>query len=80
MLEDMVSAAEAREPDFNEEVSEEAENYGPLKKLEVSIGDLPEEKVKVILRYSSPDHAVKAHRAMNGRYFGGQPIKATLIP
>ena len=60
-------------------MSDEAANYGTLKSIEVKIGDPPEEKVKVILRYGDPMHAAKAHRAMDGRYFGGQPIRATLV-
>lgn len=80
LLEDMVTAAEAREADFRDEVEEEAGNYGQLQRVDVVVGAPPEEAVKVTLVYKNAAEAAKAFRAMNGRYFGGKPIRASLLP
>lgn len=93
-LENLVqSVDEVFEEDFQEDIAEEAALYGPLKKLRVTTGATDITKmsredylklkekdasVAVFLLFQEAAGAQKAHKAMNGRHFAGQTIKATL--
>eukprot|EP01038_Epipyxis_sp_PR26KG_P014841 gene14841-19947_t len=79
MLENMVEFHEASDPDLKDEINEEASNYGGVEKIDI-IADKVTQTVKVLLKYSLPSEAAKAVKAMNGRSFGSQKIKAKLIP
>jgi glutamate formiminotransferase len=72
----MVTYEDTLDPDLNEEVSEEARNYGTLEKVDITVDDNRE--ATVVLLYAEPSHAAKALKAMNGRAFGGKKIKAVL--
>lgn len=77
ILDDMVPVAEASDPGLKGEVEEEASNYGPLKDIKIEVIDNKFVRIKLV--YMDPPSAVKAHKAMNGRYFGGNVVKATII-
>jgi multidrug efflux pump subunit AcrA (membrane-fusion protein) len=78
VLEDMVTYEDTLDPDLNEEISEEARNYGTLEKVDINVDSKRE--ATVVLLYAEPEHAAKALKAMNGRAFGGKKIKAVLAP
>ena len=77
VLDDMVPVAEAADPGLKGEVEEEASNYGVLKDIKIEVID--NKFVRIKLMYEDPPAAVKAHKAMNGRYFGGNVVKAIII-
>ena len=76
ILYDMVPLEEASDPGLKDEIEEEAATHGPLK--DISIAVINNEFVKVTLIYYEPSSALKAFKAMNGRYFGGKVIKASM--
>lgn len=92
ILEDVSTVEDAKEPDFQEEIADEASLYGELNeavKIEIKdrtngskerTEDEQQQFVLVTLRYKKPESAAKAFRAMNNRYFAGKSIKATLAP
>lgn len=77
LLENMVSKDDLNDPDLSGEIEEEATNYGRLKTA-VEIEE-KEDGIFVTLSYDLPQDAAKAFKVMNGRNFGGQTIKASLI-
>lgn len=76
VLEDMVTYEDTLDAGLEEEISEEARNYGTLDKVEINVAD--DKEVTVVLHYAEPAHAAKALKALNGRAFGGKKIKAVL--
>jgi hypothetical protein len=76
VLDNMVPLAEASDPDLKGEVQEEAATHGPLRDILIEVVD--NKFVRIKLFYLSPQSALKAYNAMNGRYFGGVAITASL--
>jgi hypothetical protein len=77
LLDNMVSFDEATDPELKGEIAEEARNYGELKDIEIIVA--PSSKtVRVVLEYTNPAAAEKAHKVMDKRFFGGRTISATL--
>lgn len=76
VLDNMVPVAEASDPGLKDEVEEEAATYGPLKNISIDV--IGNSFVRIKLVYVEPHSAMKAYKAMNGRYFGGSAIKASL--
>lgn len=75
VLDNMVPVAEASDPDLKGEIEEEAATHGPLKDISIEVVD--NSFVRIKLFYLDPPSAMKAYKAMNGRYFGGAVIKAS---
>jgi len=74
----MVTEEDAKDPELKDEVAEEAANYGVLRGAP-EIVVLPQ-GVKVYLTYTSVEGAAQAVKALNGRYFAGNTVKASLVP
>ena len=77
LLENMVSVEEASDPELKDEVADEAANYGQLvglPQIEVSSAG-----VRIFVKYANADCAAKAFAALNGRYFGGKTVRASLV-
>jgi hypothetical protein len=79
LLEKMVTLEDTKDPGLEEEIAEEARNYGALKEVLLDIDEVRGE-VEVRLLYADPSSASKAYRAMNGRAFAGNKITAVLAP
>lgn len=93
-LSNMVSAAEAREDaTLAEEIEEEARTFGELKdpihihildqELRQGAGEQltvaqEDDAVRVVLVYKEAKDALRAFKAMNGRFFGGKTVRAVL--
>jgi hypothetical protein len=81
ILKDMVTLEDAEDPDLKDEISEEANNYGKLDNvvIEVKTNEVTgKQEVIVELKYTNPTDSHKAHKALNGRAFGGKKINAVL--
>jgi hypothetical protein len=76
VLDDMVPLAEAADPGLKEEIEEETVNFGTLDDVSIEVVD--NSFVRIKLFYARPEDAQKAYKALNGRYFGGKPVRATL--
>jgi hypothetical protein len=79
LLEKMVTLEDTKDSGLEEEIAEEARNYGALKEVLLDIDGVRGE-VEVRLLYADPSSASKAYRAMNGRAFAGNKITAVLAP
>jgi hypothetical protein len=77
VLDDMVPLAEASDPGLKGEIEEEASTYGALKDIGIQVID--NKFVRIKLSYVDASSAMKAYKAMNGRYFGGVVVKASLM-
>lgn len=78
ILENMVSVEEAEDPDFKEEVEDEAVKFGELSTSVEIVIDSSSKTVKVLLRYKNSRNARRSFKAMNGRTFGTNTVKALL--
>lgn len=76
VLDNMVPLHEASDPTLKAEIEEEAAVYGPLKYISIEV--VRSEFVRVKLVYLGTASALNAYRAMDGRYFGGKLLKASL--
>lgn len=76
VLDDMVPLAEASDPGLKQEIEEETANFGTLE--DISIEVVNNSFVRIKLFYARPEDALKAYKALNGRYFGGKPVRASL--
>lgn len=76
VLEDMISIEEVNDPDLKDEISEEVEKFGKLTKIDIKVAD---GKPKIELVFQTSNDASNAFKAMNGRNFGGNIIRASLI-
>eukprot|EP01041_Mallomonas_annulata_P002994 gene2994-5870_t len=76
VLENMVSVEEAKDPDLKDEIAEECSTHGPLTGVEIVV--MGNTSVQITVRYVSASDAVKAFSALNGRFFAGRKVKATL--
>mmetsp|Transcript_27726 Transcript_27726/g.27952 ORF Transcript_27726/g.27952 Transcript_27726/m.27952 type:complete len:259 (+) Transcript_27726:1036-1812(+) len=79
ILENMVSVEEAADPELKDEVAEECSSHGPLADDGVDIKVI-DGAVKITVRYISADDTKKAYVALNGRFFAGRKVVATLAP
>jgi hypothetical protein len=77
LLDDMVPLAEASDPGLKGEIEEEASTHGALKDIGIQVID--NKFVRIKLHYVDASSAMKAYKAMNGRYFGGNVVKASLM-
>jgi len=83
ILKDMVTLEDAEDPDLKDEIADEAKTYGQLENvvIEVKTNEFSgENEVIVELTYGNPTDSHKAHKALNGRAFGGKKINAVLAP
>ena len=80
VLENMVSIEDLNDPELKDEISQEAMNYGNLKKVDFVIESnaMMGSFVKVLLDFDLKEEAEKCYRAMNGRFFAGKAVKASL--
>lgn len=76
ILDDMVPVHEASDPELKGEIEEEAVTYGPLKDISIEVVD--NKFVRIKLFFADAASAQKAFNALNGRYFGGNLVKASL--
>lgn len=79
VLENMVAESEASDPDLKDEIAEECSRHGPLEKEGVEI-KVENGIVMITVTYVSEDHAKAAFMALNGRFFAGRKVKASLKP
>ena len=79
ILENMVSAQEAEEPDLKDEIAEEVSKYGKLASIDISV-EKDSKDATIVLKYTSPSDAARAHQALQGRAFANKKIIATLAP
>nr|XP_057933353.1 splicing factor 45 isoform X2 [Doryrhamphus excisus] len=77
LLRNMVGRGEVDE-DLEGETKEECEKYGKVIKCVIfEIADVPDdEAVRIFLEFERVESAIKAVVDLNGRYFGGQVVKA----
>ena len=76
ILENLVSFDDASDPSLKGEIASEAEKYGRLNNIEIVVDS--KKNVKIILIYFLSEDALKSYNAMNGRFFGGRTVSATL--
>jgi RNA recognition motif. (a.k.a. RRM, RBD, or RNP domain) len=76
LLEDMITLDDAKDPDLKDEILEEVSNYGDVEDVQISIKTTA---ANVIVKYKATDDANKACQALNGRYFAGRKVRATLV-
>jgi poly(U)-binding-splicing factor PUF60 len=76
LLENMVSVDEINDPELKEEITAEAGKYGTVEKLTIGLNDAG--VVTVSLLFKDGESAQNAHKAMDGRFFGGKQIKSRL--
>lgn len=72
---------EELDDDFELEVREECENYGPVKSVVVHTSDSSAEPsdpsaVQIYILYVSVADAIKARSALDQRWFGGKVVQA----
>lgn len=79
ILENMVSAQEAEEPDLKDEIAEEVSKYGKLASIDITV-EKDSKDATIVLKYTSPSDAARAHQALQGRAFANKKIIATLAP
>ena len=76
-LKNMIAAAEV-DSEFEGEVREEMDGFGPVEKVFVYVDPLPaneEESVRVFVRFASTESASKARKALDQRWFGGRVVR-----
>lgn len=79
LLENMISIEAALEdPTLKDEIAEEAATHGKLNNVELLI-DTERKEVKVKLYYQDAIGASTAAKALNGKRFDGNTIKAVLV-
>ena len=76
ILENLVTFEDASDPTLKGEIAAEAEKQGKLENIEIVIDK--KKNVKIILTYFDAQDAVKSYNVMNGRFFGGKTVTATL--
>jgi uncharacterized protein YvpB len=76
ILENLVTYEDASDPTLKGEIAAEAEKQGKLEDIEIVIDQ--KRNVKIILTYFDAKDAVKSFNVMNGRFFGGKTVIATL--
>ena len=76
ILENLVTYEDASDPTLKGEIAAEAEKQGQLENIEIVIDK--KKNVKIILTYFEAEDAVKSFNVMNGRFFGGKTVIATL--
>ena len=76
ILENLVTYEDASDPTLKGEIAAEAEKQGKLEDIEIVIDQ--KRNVKIILTYFDAKDAVKSFDVMNGRFFGGKTVIATL--
>ena len=79
ILQNMVSAQEAEDPDLKDEVAEEVSKYGKLTTIDITV-EKGSAEATIVLKYASPSEAARAHAALQGRAFANKKIIATLAP
>lgn len=82
VLRNMLSADEI-DGEVEAEVTEECENYGTVRKVVIyqerqSAAEDAEVVVKIFVEFSMPQDVQTAISALNGRYFGGRIVSATI--
>jgi hypothetical protein len=76
VLDNMVPVAEASDPGLKDEIEEEVAQFGTVQKIDIEVVNNSFVRIKIL--YSKHVEAKRAYSALNGRYFGGNSIKATL--
>jgi hypothetical protein len=79
ILQNMVSAKEAEDPDLKDEIAEEVSKYGKLASIDITV-EIDSKDATIVLKYESPSDAACAHQALQGRAFANKKIIATLAP
>ncbi|XP_065177305.1 splicing factor 45-like [Sycon ciliatum] len=78
LLRNMVGPGEV-DDDLQPEVSEECSKYGQVHKCliyEIPNAPNPEEAVRIFIKFTRVDSAIKAVMDLNGRFFGGRTVNA----
>lgn len=78
ILENLVSFQDSNDPSLKGEIAMEAEKQGKLRDIAIVVDQ--KKQVKIILTYFEPQDAEKSFNVMNGRFFGGKTVTATLGP
>ena len=76
ILENLVSFQDSSDPTLKGEIAIEAEKQGKLRDIAIVVDQ--KKQVKIILTYFEPHAAEKSFNVMNGRFFGGKTVIATL--
>ena len=76
ILENLVTYEDASDPMLKGEIAAEAEKQGKLENIEIVIDK--KKNVKIVLTYFEAQDAIKSYNVMNGRFFGGKTVIATL--
>ena len=77
VLTNVVSLAEACDPELETEIREETTKYGSVERIKIYpvVGD---QQVRIFVLYYEKSSAQRAHARLHGRYFGGQMIAARM--
>lgn len=78
-LDNMVTVEDTKDPGLEEEIGDEARNYGKLGDIVIEVNEV-ENAATITLSYEDEESALKSYRGLNGRLFAGRKIKATLLP
>ena len=73
----MITMEDLQDPGLKEEITEEASRYGSI--VSVSINIVDTQQPHIVLQYENVTDALLAFQNLNGRYFAGRKVTATLI-
>ena len=78
ILENLVSFQDSNDPSLKGEIAMEAEKQGKLRDIAIVVDQ--KKQVRIMLTYFEPQDAERSFNVMNGRFFGGKTVIATLGP